>query len=70
MPILHHAVGHDPGRVCQLPEMEPGGGPDRTVAVVKQWPGEGQVSRLKTIKRTMCGRAGFDLLRHRVLEAA
>jgi transposase len=32
-------------------------------------PVEGQISRLKTIKRTMCGRAGFDLLRHRVLEA-
>jgi transposase len=33
-------------------------------------PVEGQISRLKTIKRTMCGRADFDLLRHRVLEAA
>jgi hypothetical protein len=33
-------------------------------------PVEGQISRLKTIKRSMCGRAGFDLLRHRVLEAA
>jgi transposase len=33
-------------------------------------PAEGQISRLKTIKRTMCGRAGFELLRHRVLEAA
>ena len=33
-------------------------------------PVEGQISHLKTIKRTMCGRAGFDLLRHRVLEAA
>jgi transposase len=31
-------------------------------------PVEGRISRLKTIKRTMCGRAGFDLLRHRVLE--
>ena len=29
-----------------------------------------QISRLKTIKRTMCGRAKFDLLRHRILEAA
>ena len=29
-----------------------------------------QISRLKTIKRTMCGRAGFELLRHRVLQAA
>ena len=33
-------------------------------------PVEGQISRLKTIKRTMCGRAGFKLLRHRVLQAA
>jgi transposase len=33
-------------------------------------PVEGQIGRLKTIKRSMCGRAGFDLLRHRVLEAA
>lgn len=33
-------------------------------------PVEGQISRLKTIKRTMNGRGSFDLLRHRVLEAA
>jgi transposase len=33
-------------------------------------PVEGQISYLKTIKRTMSGRAKFDLLRHRVLEAA
>ncbi|GEO43366.1 hypothetical protein SAE02_75140 [Skermanella aerolata] len=33
-------------------------------------PVEGQICRLKTIKRTMSGRAKFDLLRHRVLEAA
>jgi transposase len=33
-------------------------------------PVEGQISRLKTIKRTMCGRAGFELLRRRLLEAA
>ncbi len=32
-------------------------------------PVEGQISKLKTIKRTMNGRGGFDLLRHRVLEA-
>jgi len=28
---------------------------------------EGQVNRLKLIKRTMYGRAGFDLLRRKVL---
>ncbi len=33
-------------------------------------PVEGQVSRIKTIKRSMYGRAGFDLLRARVLNAA
>jgi len=33
-------------------------------------PVEGQISRLKTIKRTMCGRAGFELLRQRILQAA
>jgi transposase len=33
-------------------------------------PVEGQISRLKTIKRTMYGRAGFALLRSRVLHAA
>ena len=30
-------------------------------------PVEGQISHLKTIKRTMCGRAKFDLLRHAFL---
>ncbi len=33
-------------------------------------PVEGQINRLKAIKRSMYGRAGFDLLRHRVLAAA
>ena len=33
-------------------------------------PVEGQISRLKTIKRMMNGRGSFDLLRHRVIEAA
>jgi transposase len=31
---------------------------------------EGQISRLKLIKRQMFGRANFDLLRRRVLLAA
>ncbi len=31
---------------------------------------EGQVNRLKTIKRSMYGRAGFALLRRRVLHAS
>lgn len=33
-------------------------------------PVEGQISRLKMIKRAMCGRAGFELLRRRILQAA
>jgi transposase len=33
-------------------------------------PVEGQINRLKVIKRTMYGRAGFNLLCHRVLAAA
>ena len=33
-------------------------------------PAEGQINRLKTLKRSMYGRAGFDLLRARVLQAA
>jgi len=33
-------------------------------------PAEGQTNRLKTLKRTMYGRAGFPLLRARVLHAA
>ena len=33
-------------------------------------PVEGQINRLKAIKRSMYGRAGFDLLRRRVLAAA
>ena len=33
-------------------------------------PVEGQISYLKTLKRSMAGRAGFDLLRARMLQAA
>ncbi len=42
-------------------------------AVTERWsisPVEGQISRLKAIKRQMFGRAGYELLRHRVLAAA
>jgi transposase len=43
------------------------------VAIATPWstsPGEGQITRLKAIKRSMYGRAGFHLLRQRVLIAA
>ena len=33
-------------------------------------PVKGQISCLKTIKQAMCGRAGFELLRQRILQAA
>ena len=33
-------------------------------------PAEGQISRIKMLKRTMYGRAGFDLLRAHVLHAS
>jgi transposase len=42
-------------------------------AMTERWsngPVEGHVNRLKTIKRQMYGRAGFVLLRARVLNAA
>jgi transposase len=42
-------------------------------AVLFQWSNgqvEGQVQRLKLIKRTMYGRASFELLRRRVVDAA
>lgn len=42
-------------------------------AIVEPWsngPVERQVNRLKLIKRSMYGRAGFDLLHQRVLHAA
>jgi transposase len=42
-------------------------------AIATPWstsPAEGQINRLKAIKRSMYGRAGFHLLRQRVLMAA
>jgi transposase len=42
-------------------------------AIATHWttsPAEGQITRLKAIKRSMYGRAGFHLLRQRVLLAA
>ena len=42
-------------------------------ALVEPWstgPVEGQINRLKLMKRTMYGRASYDLLRRRVLATA
>ena len=41
--------------------------------LIEPWstgPVEGQINRLKLLKRTMYGRAKYDLLRRRVLAAA
>jgi transposase len=41
-----------------------------TLAITSRWnngPMEGHINRLKTIKRQMYGRAGFELLKSRVL---
>ena len=56
--------------------MQKAGGEDflrSLAALVEPWstgPVEGQINRLKLLKRTMCGRASYDLLRCRVLAAA
>ncbi len=43
-------------------------------ALVEPWsssgPVEGQINRLKLLKRTMYGRASYDLLRQHILQAA
>jgi transposase len=47
--------------------------PAVVAAIATPWstsPAEGQITRLKAIKRSMYGRAGFHLLRQRVLLAA
>ncbi len=65
--------------VSQIPELESyAAGLDRDqgavlAALTLKWSNgqtEGQVNRLKTLKRQMYGRANFDLLRKRVLHAA
>jgi len=41
--------------------------------LIQEWSNgqtEGQINKLKLLKRQMYGRAGFDLLRRRVLHAA
>ena len=48
-------------------------GPAVRAALTTPWSSgqaEGQITRLKLLKRQMYGRAGFDLLRHRTLLAA
>src|SRR3954471_10962847 len=64
------AAGPDLRRMIQLPVVSRLPLVQLAPKADRTGPVEGQICRLKTIKRTMCGRAGFDLLRHRVLEAA
>jgi len=64
------------GRIADLDAVAAGLRQDEvavTGALTEAWsngPVEGQVNRLKTIKRQMYGRAGFDLLRARVRRVA
>lgn len=47
--------------------------PPHEAAVARSWSNdvtEGHINKLKLIKRSMYGRANFDLLRRRVLRAA
>ena len=68
--ILADAVG------TPLADFTAGLGRDRAAvqaALDTPWttsPAEGQINRVKAIKRSMYGRAGFPLLRARVLHAA
>jgi len=69
-------------RLIRVVTVEPPGGLAKGIArdldavragIVERWstsPVEGQINRLKTIKRQMYGRAGHDLLRARMLAAA
>lgn len=50
-----------PARRATYPQLHHDQGHDRPS------PAEGQINRLKMLKRTMYGRAGFELLRARVL---
>jgi hypothetical protein len=43
------------------------GGAEHDHCVAEQWPNEGQINRLKTLKRALYGRAGVELLRARML---
>ena len=76
------AIGRAFGRVADEAETTPlarfAAGLRRAIEAVRgaietPWstsPVEGQIGRLKMLKRTMYGRAGFALLRQRVLNAA
>ncbi|MFV2110464.1 ISL3 family transposase [Micromonospora sp. LOL_015] len=83
--VRHQGTGHhldtwiDRARHCGYPELRgfaAGLVSDRDAVVAgltQPWssgPVEGQVNRIKTIKRQMYGRANLDLLRKRVLAAA
>jgi len=63
---LWHPGGSDlPGRPCGVR----GCGARRTDHAGSNAQAEGQITKLKLIKRLMYGRAGFELLRRRVLLA-
>jgi hypothetical protein len=70
--LLRHA---DPAPLLKYEALPPAGGLRRDLEAVKlsmttPWsngPIEGHINRLKAIKRQMYGRAGFELLKARVL---
>jgi transposase len=69
-PWLAAARGSELGGFAQALERD---GAAVEAALTLPWstgPVEGRITQLKLIKRQMYGRAGFDLLRHRVLAAA
>ena len=49
-------------RFCEDNTPGPGGGAERCVGAPEQRQTEGQINRLKTLKRAMYGRAGVELL--------
>jgi transposase len=66
LPHLVPAPGRRTGRLNQ----DRGAVEAAVVLPYSQGQTEGQINRLKTLKRAMCGRANFDLLRKRCLIAA
>ena len=52
---------------CEDDTPRPGGGAERYVGAWSNGQTEGQINRLKTLKRAMYGRAGVELLRARMM---
>jgi len=68
--VTHGGTGNAADWVCWWPEVGSGAVLVDLSLPLSTGPVESQISWLKMIKRTISGRAGFDLLCHRVLEVA